>query len=52
MTLEDELQKRLPEITGGLILTLARIMKTLDPKDKKVDHELIKRAKEILDLTM
>jgi len=52
MTLEDALEQRLPEITGGLILTLARIMKALEPKDKTVDHELIKKAKEILDLTI
>jgi hypothetical protein len=52
MTLEDALEKRLPEITGGLILTLAKIMKDLDPKDRTVDHELIKRAKDILDLTI
>ena len=52
MTLEDALEKRLPEITGGLILTMAKIMKDLDPKDKTVDHELIQRAKEILDITL
>ncbi len=52
MTLESALEERLPEITGGLILTLAKTIKVLDPKDRTVDHESINRAKEILDLTM
>ncbi len=52
LTVEDELEKRLPEIAGGLLLTLANIMKEVKHDDRSVDHEMIKRAKKVLDFTM
>ena len=52
MVLEAELEKRLPEITGGVLLTLAKIMKAVDHKDRTVDHEMINKAKSVLDLTL
>lgn len=52
IALEDELEKRLPEIAGGLLLTLANIMKEVKHDDRSVDHEMIDRAKKVLDYTM
>ena len=52
LALEVELEKRLPEIAGGLLLTLANIMKEVKHDDRSVDHEMIKRAKKVLDFTM
>ena len=52
LELEVELEKALPEIVGGLTLVLARIMKKLDDENRAVSHELIERAKEIMDLTL
>lgn len=52
IVLEGELEKRLPEITGGVLLTLAKIMNAVDPKDCTVDHEMIQTAKKVLDLTV
>ncbi len=52
LELEAELEKALPEIVGGLTLVLARIMKKIDEENRAVSHELIERAKEIMDLTL
>ncbi|NPA65954.1 MAG: DUF1931 family protein [Epsilonproteobacteria bacterium] len=52
IALEIELENRLPEIFGGVLLGMAKIMKAIDAKDKTVDHELINKAKAVLDLTM
>ncbi len=52
MELEIELEKSLPEIVGGITLVLARIMKKIDEENRAVSHELIERAKGILDLTL
>jgi hypothetical protein len=52
ITLESALEDRLPEITGGIFLTLAKIMKDIDTKKRSVDHDLIRTAKDILDLTL
>ncbi len=52
IALEVELENRLPEIAGGLLLSVAKTMRVIDHSDRSVDHELIKKAKEILDLTV
>ncbi len=52
LELEVELEKSLPEIVGGLTLVLARIMKKLDEENRAVTHELIERAKGVMDLTL
>jgi len=52
LALEIELENRLPEIAGGLLLTMARIMKAVKHDDRTVDHDMINRAKEVLDLTV
>ncbi len=50
--LAAELEAKLPEITGAILLVLARIMKEIDHEKRRVNHELIERAKRILDLTL
>ena len=52
LALEVELENRLPEIFGGVLLGMAKIMKALDHDDRTVDHEMIRKAKAVLDLTM
>ena len=52
LALEIELENRLPEIAGGLLLTMANIMKEVKHDDRTVDHEMIERAKKVLDYTM
>jgi len=52
LALEVELEERLPEITGALLVTLAKTMKAIDPADRAVDHELINKAKAVLDITL
>ncbi len=52
IALEVELEKRLPEIFGGVLLGMAKIMKAVDHKDRTVDHDMINKAKAVLDLTM
>ncbi len=52
LELEIELEKFLPELVGGLTLVLAKIMKKIDEENRAVSHELIKRAKGIMDLTL
>jgi len=52
LALEVELENRLPEIAGALLLTLAKTMKAIDPSDRAVDHELINKAHQVLNITM
>ncbi|WP_200762969.1 DUF1931 family protein [Nitrosophilus alvini] len=52
LELEVELEKFLPELVGGLTLVLARIMKKIEEENRAVSHEMIKHAKEIMDLTL
>ena len=50
--LDAELEAKLPEITGALLVVLARIMKELDTQKRRVNHELIEKAQRIVDLTL
>ena len=50
--LETELEEKLPEITGAILVVLARIMKSIDEENRRVNHELIEKAKRIIDLTL
>jgi hypothetical protein len=52
IALEIELEEKLPEIAGALLLTLAKTMKAIDPADRAVDHELINKAHQVLNITM
>ena len=50
--LEVELENSLVEIVGGLILALAKVMKTLNNDKRDISHELIQKSKQILDITL
>ncbi len=52
LTLEAELENSLPEIVGGITLVMARLMREINEDNRAVSHELIERAKGILDLTL
>ena len=52
LSLEIELENKLPEIAGALLVTLAKTMKAIDPSDRAVDHELISKAHKVLNITM
>ena len=50
--LDAELEAKLPEITGALLVVLARIIKEIDTEKRRVNHEVIEKAKRIIDLTL
>jgi len=50
--LAAELEAKLPEITGAILVVMARIMKEIDEEKRRVSHELIERAGRIMDLTL
>ncbi len=47
-----ELEEKLPEITGAILITLAKIIKVINGGGRTFSHEDIKKAKEIVDLTL
>ena len=47
-----ELEVKLPEITGALLVVMARIMKEVDDNDRAIDHKTIETTKRIMDLTL
>ncbi len=49
--MEIELEKELPNITGGLLLALAKVMKAIEG-GRAVNHEMIEEAKNILNITL
>ncbi|WP_292661694.1 DUF1931 family protein [Nitratifractor sp.] len=50
--LDAELEAKLPEITGALLVVLARIIKEIETEKRRVNHEAIEKAKRIADLTL
>jgi hypothetical protein len=50
--LAAELEAKLPEITGAILVVMARIMKEIDTEKRRVNHELIERSSRIMDLTL
>ena len=50
--LAAELEAKLPEITGAILVVMARIMKEIDKEKRHVSHELIRKAAAITDLTL
>ena len=48
--LEEELEKKLPDLTGTLIYIMANITKEFSPKDKIISKEDMERAETILNL--
>jgi hypothetical protein len=47
-----ELEEKLPEVTGALIVVMARIMQEVDDNDRALDHKTIEKTKKIMDLTL
>ncbi len=50
--LTTELEAKLPEITGALLVVLAKVIKAVDDEARTVSHEAIEKASQILDLTL
>ncbi len=50
--LSADLEAKLPEITGALLVVLAKVMKEIDNESRQVTHELIEKSSKILDLTL
>jgi len=50
--LAADLEAQLPEITGALLVVLAKVMKEIDTQSRQVTHELIEKSSKILDLTL
>ncbi|ADV45939.1 DUF1931 family protein [Nitratifractor salsuginis] len=50
--LAADLEAKLPELTGAILVVMARIMKEIDRESRRVNHELIERAGRIMDLTL
>ena len=50
--LSADLEAKLPEITGALLVVLAKVMKEIDSESRQVNHELIEKSSKILDLTL
>ncbi len=48
--LEEELEKKLPDLVGTLIYVMANITKEFSPKDRTISAEEMEKAERILDL--
>jgi hypothetical protein len=47
-----DLEEKLPEITGALLVVMAKIMKEIDDNDRAIDHTTIEKTKAVMDLTL
>jgi len=50
--LVEDLEEKILELTGALLLVMARVMKQIDTESRAVNHDLIERTSKILDLTL
>ena len=50
--LSPEVEAKLPELIGALLIIMAKIMKEIDDNDRAVDHETIAKTKRVMDLTL
>jgi len=50
--LSEEVEAKLPELIGTILIVIAKIMKEIDDNDRALDHETIAKTKRILDLTL
>ncbi|WP_456430848.1 DUF1931 family protein [Nitratifractor sp.] len=50
--LDAELEAKLPELTGAILVVMARIMKEIDEEKRRVTPELIEKTGRIMDLTL
>jgi hypothetical protein len=47
-----DLENKVLELTGALLVVVARVMKEIDSESRIVNHELIKKSSKILDFTL
>jgi hypothetical protein len=47
-----DLEEKILELTGALLLVMARVMKQIDTESRAVNHDLIEKTSKILDLTL
>jgi len=52
LDLSVDVEEMIPDLVGGLMLIIARTMKTMDPKVVNPDTEMWQRVEGILDLTL
>ncbi|NOZ90549.1 MAG: DUF1931 family protein [Epsilonproteobacteria bacterium] len=50
--LSPEVEANLPEITGTMLVVMAKVMKHINEDSRHVTAELIEKSKDILDLTL
>jgi len=50
--LSPEVEAKLPEITGTMLVIMAKVMRHLDDEPRTVNEKLIEKSKQILDLTL
>jgi hypothetical protein len=50
--LSPEVEAKLPEITGTMLVVMAKVMKHINNESRQVTSELIEKSKDILDLTL
>jgi hypothetical protein len=50
--LSPEVEAKLPEITGTMLVIMAKVMRHLDDEPRAVNEKLIEKSKAILDLTL
>jgi len=50
--LSEDVEAKLPELIGTILIVMAKIMKEIDDNDRALDHETIAKTKRILDLTL
>jgi len=50
--LSEEAEAKLPELTGAILVIMAKIMKEVDDNDRALDHDTIAKTKRIMDLTL
>ena len=50
--LSKELEAKLPELVGVILVVLAKVIKEIDEENRQVNHEAIEKASRILDLTL
>ena len=50
--LSPEVEAKLPEITGTMLVIMAKVMRHLDDEPRAVNEKLIEKSKQILDLTL
>jgi hypothetical protein len=47
-----DLEAKLPEITGALMVVMAKIIKEIDDNDRALDHETLGKTKRIMNFTL